>query len=352
MINKVKYLDNGYLDVRYLIENTNTFTWCTGGRGTGKTYGVCQYLAEEYEENTEHMFIFLRRRGTEAGCISTPETNPFLDLTNVKGSKWYKKEPPFIPETLDSKNGIVGFRSTKTGEICGYLLALTTFYKVKSIPFPKVNIIAYDEFIPMAGSTKIKNEYGTFYMMYETVNRNRELNGDKPCKFIALSNSELIGNPMYLGLGVVNDVLSMQKNGKEIYNDPARYLSIVILRGSPISDRKATTALYLLNTKNSLNLTSLKNEFLYDDRLVKSRNLSGYIPVLCVGELIIYRHKTTNEYYVRSGNNKGVTNYLATDEDLKRFQTRETKLLRAYISHRIYFETYEAQTIFLIYWDF
>lgn len=157
---------------------------------------------------------------------------------------------------------------------------------------------------------------------------------------------------MYLGLGVVNDVLNMQKNGKEIYNDPARYLSIVILRCSPISDKKAATALYQLNTKNSLNLTSLKNEFLYDDRLVKSKNLSGYMPVLCVGELIIYRHKSTNEYYVRSGNNKGVTNYLATDEDLKRFQTRETRLLRAYIAQRIYFETYEAQTIFLIYWDF
>lgn len=352
MINKVKYLDNGYLDVRYLIENTNTFTFGTGGRGTGKTYGVCEYLGEEYECSTDNMFIFLRRRETEANTISTPETSPFLDLTRVKGSKWYKKEPPFVPEVLESKTGIIGFRSTQTGEICGYLFALSTFYKVKSIPFPRVNIIAYDEFIPMSGGRKFKDEYKTFNTMYETVNRNRELNGEKPCKFIAMSNSEMLGNPMYLGLGVVNEALKMQKNGKDIYNDNSRQLTLAILKNSPISERKANTALYQLNRNNSFNTVALKNEFLYDDRLVKSKNLSGYLPVVCVGELIVYRHKSTNEYYVKLGNNKGVTNYLGTDEDLKRFQTRETKLLRAYIAQRIYFETYEAQTIFLLYWDF
>mgnify|MGYP004510225541 FL=1 len=352
MIKKVKYLENGYLDVRDLIENSNTFTFGTGGRGTGKTYGLCECLAEDYEDSNDKMFIYLRRRESESKAISTPETNPFLDLTNVKGSRWYKKDPPFIPEVLESKTGMIGFRSTKTDRICGYLFGLSTFYKVKSIPFPLVDIIAYDEFIPMSGARKFKDEYKTFTTMYETVNRNRELNGEKPCKFIAMSNSEMLGNPMYLGLGVVNEALKMQKDGKDVYNDLSRQLTIVILKDSPISERKANTALYQLNRNSTLNKVSLKNEFLYDDRLVKSKNLNGYMPIACVGELIIYRHKTLNDYYVRLGNNKGVRNYLATDEDLKRFQTRETKLLRAYISQKIAFETYEAQTIFLLYWDF
>ena len=354
MINKVRYLENGYVDVRYLIENTNTFTWCTGGRGTGKTYGACKYLAEEYSNNKDgRMFIYLRRRDTEAESVSTQETNPFTDLTTVKGSKWYKKEPPFKPESTGSKGGsITAFRSTETGEIAGYLLALSTFYKVKSIPFPKVDLIVYDEFIGMKGTRKIKSEYDVFNTMYETVNRNRELNGVKACKLIAFSNSENIGNPIYIGMNIVDNVLLMQKENKEVLHFNDRYLSIVILRDSPISIKKQKTALYMLNKDSNFNRVSLNNDFLYDDRYVKSKNLGGYVPYLNVGELIVYRHKTNGDYYIKAGKNKGIRTYLSTDEDLKRFQTLETRLLHAYINQRVTFETYEAQTIFLIYWDF
>lgn len=349
-MSSLRYLDNGYVDMQYMIEHSETFLFSTGGRGTGKTYGCLQYIAENYNDSKEHKFMYVRRRGTEADGISTEATNPFYDLTAVKGSKWYKRDVPLKPYKI-SKD-MVAFKTAKDSEhVIGYLTALTTFYKIKSIPFPDVDLIFYDEFIPMSGTQRIKSEYETLLQMYETINRNRELDGEKPVKLVAVSNAETIGNAIYIGLKVVNRVLSLQKEGKSEYHNSDRGISIVLMRNSPISEKKKATALYKLSAGSEYELKALNNNFLYDDRLVKSIKLSGYIPIVQIGELLIYRHKTEGKYYCKVGKNAGVPEYLATDEDIKRMQLGCSSIYRAYIGRRILFESMESQTIFLMYWN-
>lgn len=344
---KVKYLKSGYVDMNYIIDKSETFCFCTGGRGTGKTYGMISYLADRYIEGKEK-FMYIRRRGVEADGISTEATNPFYDLTKVKGSKWYGIDPPYKPYKLGKD--LIVFKNCD-GVVCGYLTALTTFYKIKSIPFPDVTMIFYDEWIPMDSAPRVKNEYEIFLNAYETINRNREFTGEKPVKLVATSNSETLGNAIYMGLGVIDKALKLQQSGDDFYTNTDRNFSIVLLHGSPISERKQKTALYKLSSGSSFQIKALKNDFLYDDRLVKSINLKGYRAYVNIGELIIYRHKSENKYYIAVGHNNGVDEFYATDEDLKRFQYAYNNLYRAYIKRNVVFETMTAQEIFLMYWD-
>ena len=40
------YLDNGYLNIPYVLGYKMPFTFVIGGRGTGKTYGALKYAIE------------------------------------------------------------------------------------------------------------------------------------------------------------------------------------------------------------------------------------------------------------------------------------------------------------------
>lgn len=327
------YLENGYVDMAGIIARPLTFQFTTGGRGTGKTYGVLDYLVHH-----DMTFMYLRRTEVESEMIGSDVSNPFnvIEDNIFKFGKGNKLLKTFVDDAARTR---------------GYLCALSTFYKVRGVPFDKVDIIFYDEFITESRTRKLKDEFNAFNNMYETINRNRELQGKEPVKVICCSNAENISNPIYMGLGIINNIMKMQKNGEAFYVDKNRSLGIYMLNDSPISKAKRETALYKLNKDNRFTDMALNNSFLYDDRLVKSISLSGYVPVVQVGELLIYRHKTNYKYYVKVGNNNGVAQYLATDDDLKRFQTQCNTIYRAFINRKILFETMEAQSIFIMYWN-
>ena len=72
----------------------------------------------------------------------------------------------------------------------GYAGALSTFSNIRGADFSDVKIIIYDEFIPeKTNRCSIRNEWDALLNLIETVNRNRELEGEESVKIILLSNA-------------------------------------------------------------------------------------------------------------------------------------------------------------------
>ena len=74
------YSDNGYVNVKGILEEGYPFNFLIGGRGTGKTYTT---LKESKEDGQR--FMLLRRTQTEADIISKPEFSVFKPLNDDLG---------------------------------------------------------------------------------------------------------------------------------------------------------------------------------------------------------------------------------------------------------------------------
>ena len=74
-----------------------------------------------------------------------------------------------------------------------------------------------------------------------------------------------------------------------------------------------------------------------------------YRPLVSVGEINIYQHKSNGMYYVSSVRNKSVTRFDATDTQLEMFRMRYPVLYDAFYAMRVEFESNIQQLLFMAY---
>lgn len=331
------YLDSGYADQESLITSAPTFTFEIGGRGTGKTYGALLYLLQRPRVNK---FVYLRRTQIEADLISNDYANPFKKVSSDHPGRW---------DISFKKNGKEYYLIFDGDDLIGYSAALSTFANIRGIDFSDVDIILYDEFIPQKGSRPVKEEFDKFRNLYESINRNRELEGKEPVKVFSMANSNDIANPIFMGLEIVNRIGKMVKTKTAIWTDPERGLRVIMLQDSPISKKKRLTALYRLGSGSSeYDEMALENVFSYDQSAIASRSLKEYRPLVSIGELVIHKHKSRQEYYVNchaSGTVK-YEKYKITDKDIERFIAKYNYLYFRYLSNNLLFEDPASMVIF------
>ena len=187
----------------------------------------------------------------------------------------------------------------------GYIASLSTFANVRGFDASDIDAIFYDEFIKEEHEKGMKGEADALLNAYETMNRNRELQGRKPIKMVAASNSTDLANPYFVRLGLVTEFERMRQKGQMIRELPSRDTCIIDLQHSPISEQKRDTALYRMARNTEFASMALDNAFGVDLGQYKSKSLKEYKPMLAVGELVVYRHKSRQEFYItphRSGN--------------------------------------------------
>ena len=333
------YLDSGYINQERIISSADNFIFEIGPRGTGKSYGILKYIIEH-----DIKFMMLRRTQTEADIISTPVTNPFKAL--IMDNPKLQISPESVSKNL-SAFVVPGETEDDPPVRVGYLAALSTFASIRGMDLSDVDLIFYDEFIPEKHQRPIKDEYAALMNVYETVNRNRELQGRKPVKLVCAANSNDIANPIFIGLEIVDRIARMMKKGIEMYKDPEKSLAVYMFMRSPISDRKAETSLYKLTAGNDFQNMALRNMFDLDTRYIRSRNLREFKPVVKIGELIIYEHKSRKEYYARCGSSGTVPHvFTTTDIDRKRFVKTYNYLFLRYLAGYMIFETSISQVLF------
>ena len=337
--------EHGYLNMEWIFNNSQTYTFITGGRGIGKTFGRLKYVIDH-----EHPFIFMRRTQTQIDMIKNDKMNPFNALENVLGENYR-----FIVRKINKNiSGVYHseFNSEKQmyepyGEPIGYLLALSTIANIRGFSFGMEKdgnfpVLIYDEFIGEKHERPISNEGMRFMNRVETISRNRELNGMEPMKVLALSNSNDLANPLFIELQLVSICEKMLKTGNVIQNYPNKALTMILLHTTPIGERKAETSLYkLAGSDSDFTKMALNNEFTQEEMIdIVSRNLKEYRPIVNVGELSIYKHKSKKMWYV-CGHSSGTPNqYETSPMELKRFTRDHYSIWLAYLNRRIEFESY------------
>lgn len=338
-----------YIDVFDYFDPKFPFTFFLGGRATGKTFSALQGIAEKKEG-----LILLRRTDTEMQMATV--LNPFANLNsklgwNICTGKISKDVAGFYHGEADAE-GIL----TPQGSPIGYLLALSVLYKVRGLGVDtnSVQWMVFDEFIPEPHVREIKSEAFAFFNAYETINRNRELEGLPPIYVFFLSNTNTLNNPIFRALNLVRPIEYMlaQNKTKSLY-DPDRGIAVHFLDPNPeFLARKKSTAISKLTAGTDYEGMALKNKFALEDfsGIDGRKNISGFTPFFAVGNAKIWRKKGQKiEFYVCYKDSNFSFRYgQKNSADQMLANARHGLIVRkAYAEGWIKFETLELKNILL-----
>lgn len=331
------YLPNGYIDMSSIIELKYPFTFVTGARRTGKTYGALMYNLDN-----DIPFLYMRRTQKEINACKTPALSPFTDINFARGCDIQAKS---------MGADVIGFNDMSRGmKLIAPGIALTTFHNVRGISGSQYRQILYDEFIPEKIARPIKGEFDAWANTYETLNSNRELHGDDPMQFLCLANSNAAANPIFMGLGLVRTLERIKRDHRAFWTDERRGILIVNAEASPISEKKKKTALGKLTSGTDFAAMAYENEYAFDDfSNIESRSLKEYRPEVTVGEITIYRHKGRREYYISEHQAGSPEVYGSNEREIEAFSRSAMRYRNAYLDGVMWFENYLVKVLFLKY---
>lgn len=341
------YNDNGYINMEGIIQQNLPFNFVVGGRGTGKTYGALKYCMDNHIK-----FIYMRRTDTIIQTLINSEFSPINPIAKDEESivvtqKINKYITGFYDGMIDEQGKVIPESQIPFGCAVG----LSVVGNMRGWDASDYQILIMDEFIAEKHEHYIKNESEVFFNAYETINRNRELKGEKPLQVLFLANANDLTNDYFLTLKLIDKADQILKKGLQYYIDIKRGLSIYLLHNSPISEKKAATALYKLTTQTDYSAMALNNDFVYEERTENnSRPLAEYRAVVQVGELVMYKHKSEMSYYGCLHLTGTCKSFGTTETELKRFTSVYHYLWSAYLQNSIVFETYTCEALFRKYW--
>lgn len=325
------YLKEGWVNWDYIMQQQESIISIVGARGTGKTYGCFKWLVENKQR-----FIYLRRLKSQLEECKKDAGNPFKKLnTDLE-----------IDIKPYASGGTVAFNYDEKGGLnVAVGVALSVVANLRGVDYSDYNYIVFDEFISSDGERPIKNEFQAFLNFYETVNRNRELEGKPAVKCIMLGNANRIANPYFTGWHCMRRVLNMIRGNQYVWRTDDRTRMIILLLESPISQRKQETVLYQ-NANADFIKMALDNAFRTDETTIKSEPLKEFNHIVSVGEIGIYVHKSERRYYVSATTYKKPY-YDAFGIGLKMFQ-QDYYMLRVYymVNKTVTFESFECELIF------
>lgn len=336
------FLESGYLDMRAIMGAGYPYTIVCGGRATGKTFTALQTTIED-----NIPFLLLRRMQTQIDMINKPEFSPFKAHERVLG--WHigldkiGKNNSGIYEQIETEDGW-----KNAGKPIGYTAALATISSMRGFDASDVQRVIFDEFIPERHERPIKHEAQAIFNAYETINRNRELNGENPLQMVFLANSNRLDNPLFIELQLVTRAERMLKTGQHVWTDDKRGIMLVMFADSPISARKTDTALYRLTAGSEFSAMALENSFNTEDTgSIAARPLREYNPIVKVGELTVYRHKRGGQTYHVSAHKTGSPPEYGTGEiEKSRFCRTYSWLWFDYLDNRVTFESTMCELLF------
>lgn len=336
------YNQEGYFEVGNVLKTKLPFLFVVGGRGTGKTFSSLKYVIEHNIK-----FIFLRRTQSQVDLLNKQEFSPFTPIANYLGIN-------IVSVPLSKYN--VGFykaevseerKLSPVGPCLGYSMALSTISNLRGFSAEDVELMIFDEFIPERHERPIKEEASALFNAYETINRNRELQGRDPLQLVCLSNSNEAGNPVFTELKLISKVELMKKKGQIYSLDYDRGIGIFMLDNSRISKEKQDTALYRATKGSEFEQMALFNEFEeFKTDLIRPMPIKEYKPICSVGEITFYKHKADGTYYCTTMKFGDPETYGADQTDRKRWYRKYSFLWTAYMRNKIYFEDATSEIIF------
>ena len=175
-----------------VLSQNAVYNFIIGGRGLGKTYGAKKHVIKKFLRHGEQ-FIYLRRYKTEMGAKSSF----FADIMEEFPGEVFRVEG-HLAQILDKE------RSTDDDQkwlTMGYFIALSNAQSKKSIAYPDVTTIIFDEFIIEKGAIHyLPDESKVFNDFYSTVDRWKD-----KTRVLFLANALTIMNPYFLAFKIEPD---------------------------------------------------------------------------------------------------------------------------------------------------
>lgn len=164
-----------WYDINQTLSHNCLLNFVVGPRGVGKTYAFKTRVIKNFLRKGEQ-FVYLRRYKTE---LEPVQLEKFFD--DIRG------DFPDHEFAVESQKFFID------DHLAGYAIPLSKAAQFKSIPYPLVSMIGFDEFIIDQGMIRyLPNEVQTFNEMYSTIARLR----DVPVMF--LSNAVTFTNPYFI----------------------------------------------------------------------------------------------------------------------------------------------------------
>lgn len=271
-----------------------------GPRGVGKTYS-----ALDISLDSDVCAMYLRRTAVEADMAMSNYTNPYKRIAKDKGIDIVADKDTGIKNIGVFKQRLVD----KSDDVfVAYAASLTGFANVRGADFSDVTHIIYDECVPELHKHKIKHEGKAFLNLYESINRNRELNGEQPVICYMLCNSINLCSDLFAELRVISIVEHMLRHNILRYSDRLRGVYVELVQ-SEVSLAKDNTALYRLVGDSTYRNEALKNQFTNNDlSLIAKAKLKEYVPYITIRSQSIsytmYTHKSLYRYHISASNIK------------------------------------------------
>lgn len=172
-----------WYDKAQMLSHNKIMNMVLSNRGGGKTFHFTTWAIEDFKK-TGRQTVWVRRYGTE---LTDPEKGI---LVKDRYFDAVKKAGLFPDDelTVEGSTGMVN------GEPAIFFVALSTSRQMKSVNFPNVNKIIFDEFLITEGRTGyLKAEVEIFLDLFETVARLRD-----NVRAVLLANSITVVNPYFL----------------------------------------------------------------------------------------------------------------------------------------------------------
>lgn len=277
------------------------FNFLLGGRGLGKTFGAKKSVINKFLKHG-HQFIYLRRFKSELVARHTF----FADIEYL-----FPKHDFRIHGYL-AQVAPIGTRGQdkRHWDTMGYFVSLSTSQTQKSIAFPRVTTIIFDEFIIEKGALHYLPDEATILTnFYNTVDRYQD-----KTKVLFLANSVSIMNPYFLEYDIRPDEGSewvLSHNGFVVchFVEAASFASSVFETrfGQFIKDTEyaeyAVGNQFSDNADNLINIKGSKARYQYT---LETKN----------GKFSVWYDAFTNDYFVQERLPKQQKHYTIVPEKM------------------------------------
>ena len=266
-----------FWDGKKTLTHNKLFNIIVGNRGGGKSYG-CKKIVIDNFINKHEQFGYIRRYKDD----SKESTTEFFKDISI--------EYPDYEFKVDGKKFYMRLRceDEKTKwtdeDVCGYSFILSTANNKKSIPYPFITTLIFDEFLLETGFQKyVPDEPIKLLSLYETIAR--PSTPHPRVVMFMLANAISVTNPYFLFWDLKMPT-KQDKNGKWIWKHPTKPILVEDVRNEKFMENKRNSEFGQLVEGTKYADYSIDNKFLLDDDTFiqkKSGNCVFYFSMIYKG---------------------------------------------------------------------
>ena len=253
-----------FWDIKRTLTHNSLINIILGNRGGGKTFGAKELCIDNFIKKGEQ-FGYIRRYKDD---LKEPMQQFFKDIEYKYPNYEFKTDNKYLYIRLKTENDNEKWTDK---DIAGYGFILSTANNKKSISYPRITTLVYDEFLLDKGNQRfLPNEPVALLNLYETIARPGT--GHPRVVLFMLANALTITNPYFLYWDLKMPT-KKDKNNKWIWKHPTRPILVEDVKNEKFIDTKKNTEFGKLIEGTTYSGYSIDNKFLLDnDTFVEKRS--------------------------------------------------------------------------------